>query len=443
MLQEKLRQLLPEAEVDVRTVSALLCGSAAAVLAFKWVGQRRIERRLEEVKQRRDQGLGQMEKAARQFKQQNPGVQTGSILSLSLLELAEKLKDESLSPDSVLYTYMEKAMVVTREVNCVTDFMPECEEQLREVKKQKEKGLLYGIPVSIKDNIGCKGHFSTLGLLQFLRAPQEDDCVLVKVLKRQGAIPFVKTNSSQSVLNYDCGNPLFGRTVNPHNHSKCSGGSSGGEGALVGGGGSILGMGSDVAGSIRLPSSFCGICGFKPTGNRLSTAGVADPVAGMNSVTSVLGPMARDVDSLALCMRALLCEDMFRLDPTVPPMPFNEQIYTSTTRLRIGFYDGDGYFEPSPSMRRAIHETKTLLQEAGHTLVPFTIPRIEHAVHELFTRALFADGAATLLEKYKGDLVHPTLRSQIRCYRIPILVKRILSFILTPVVSPLDLSQLC
>jgi len=68
---------------------------------------------------------------------------------------------------------------------------------------------------------------------------------------------------------YDCSNLIFGQTLNPLNHQKTPGGSSGGEGALIAGGGSLLGIGSDVGGSIRLPCSFCGLCGLKPTAKRL------------------------------------------------------------------------------------------------------------------------------------------------------------------------------
>ncbi|XP_039340934.1 vitamin D3 hydroxylase-associated protein-like [Mauremys reevesii] len=445
MIQADWRLLLPEGGVDPRAVVALLCGSAVAMLALRWVGQRQIQEKMDQARRTRDLSLEQMEKVARQFKQQNPGIQADHILSLPLVELAEKLKEGSLSPESVLYMYIDRALEVTREVNCVTGFMQGCEEQLREVQRQKERGLLYGVPVSIKDHIGCKGHVSTSGLVQFLGRAEEEDSVIVQVLKRQGAIPFVKTNVPQSMINYDCSNLIFGRTVNPLNHKKSPGGSSGGEGALIAGGGSILGFGTDVAGSIRLPSSFCGLCGLKPTGNRLSTHGLASPIAGMKSVTGMVGPMARDVDSLALCMRALLCDDMFRLDPTVPPLPFNEEVYSSSVSLRIGYYDGDGYFQPSPSMRRAVQETKKLLQEAGHTLVPFTPPRIDYVVDELFTRGLFSDGAANLLDKFKGDIVDPTLKSQINCYRLPILVKKILALILKPVYPRIarDLNALC
>ncbi|NWU16262.1 VDHAP protein, partial [Cephalopterus ornatus] len=233
-----------------------------------------------------------------------------------------------------------EALEVNREVNCVTDFIHGCEDQLQKLKKQKEKGLLYGIPISIKDHINCKGHISSGGMVKFLGQVKEEDSVIVQVLKHQGAIPFVKTNIPQTMINYDCSNLIFGQTLNPLNHQKSPGGSSGGEGALIAGGGSILGIGSDVAGSIRLPSSFCGLCGLKPTGNRISPPACSDRTFVL-AVMAMLGPMARDVDSLALCMRALLCEEMFRLDPTVPPIPFDEEVYTSSKPLRIGYYEGD------------------------------------------------------------------------------------------------------
>nr|XP_060629423.1 vitamin D3 hydroxylase-associated protein-like [Anolis sagrei ordinatus] len=432
MALDKVKGLCTDADIDIRVISGVLCGSAAALLTLKWVNQRRVQKKLEDAKRKRELGFQRMEKAAKQFKQQNPGVKAAPILSLPLVDLAAKLKDGSLSPESVLYTYMEKALDVTREINCVTNYLPECEEQLQEVKK-REKGLLYGVPVSIKENVACKGYPNTLGLVKFLDCLELEDSVIVKVLKKQGAIPFVKTNTSQAILNIDCGNTLFGQTLNPFNHKKSSGGSSGGEAALIGGGGSILGIGTDVAASIRVPCGFCGICGFKPTGYRVSDKGSTTPIPGMDSAISVPGPMARNVDSLVLCMKALLCDEMFHLDLAVPPLPFNEEIYSSSRPLRIGYYDDDGYFQSSPSMKRAVQETRKLLQEAGHTLIPFTPPRIDFLVDELFTKGLYADGSSTLVEKFNGEFVDSTWTNQIRCCRLPNLLKRILAFILSPV----------
>ncbi|XP_075703999.1 vitamin D3 hydroxylase-associated protein-like, partial [Rhinoderma darwinii] len=360
-------------------------------------------------------------------------VDSGRILSLPLVELVEQLKKGSLSPETVLHVYMEKALEVTKEVNCLIDFVAECEAQVQEVKKQQEKGLLYGVPISLKENAGYKGHNSHCGLVHFLGVEEAEDSVLVQVLKKQGAIPFVRTNIPQSMINFDCSNSIFGQTLNPHNHKKTCGGSSGGEGALIAGGGAILGVGTDVLGSIRMPSSFCGICGLKPSGYRMSDLGFLSPVSGMKSAVSMPGPMARDVDSLALFMKAILCDDLFKLDPTVPPVPFNDEIYNSRRRLTIGFYDTDGYFLPHPSMRRAVQETKTLLEEAGHKLVPFTPPRIEHALNELCIRGFFADGGTTLVDKFHPDIVDPNLKQQIFLYKIPNIVKKIMSFFMRPV----------
>ncbi|NXY15131.1 VDHAP protein, partial [Atrichornis clamosus] len=424
---------------------ALLSGSVAAVVVWKWLGKKVIQKKMEEARRTRDEGVKKMAKAVQQFREQVPSVQTDAILSLPLLELTARLREGSLSPRTVLYTYLEKvsALEVTQQTNCLRHFIPECEEQLQQIQRRKEKGLLYGIPVSIKDHIGHKGHLTTCGLVQCLGTLMEEDSVLVKVLKRQGAIPFAMTNVSQSLFSYDCSNLIFGQTLNPLNHQKSPGGSSGGEGALIAGGGSILGIGSDVAGSIRLPSSFCGLCGLKPTAQRLRWGpGSALPslltcgcLLLSHPVPCALGPMARDVDSLALCMKALLCQEMFQLDPTVPPIPFDEEVYSSSTPLRVGYYDTDGYFPLPPCMRRAVKETRSALQAAGHQLVPFSPPRTPYVMTELFLKTFFGDGGRAWLDVFTGDVVDPSLEPQVNACKIPRLVKKLLALLLKPVVT--------
>ncbi|NXA95639.1 FAAH1 hydrolase, partial [Melanocharis versteri] len=411
---------------------ALLGGSMAALVVWKWLGKKMIQKKMEEARRTRDEGLKKMAKAVQQFREQVPSVQTDAILSLPLLELTGRLQEGSLSPRNVLYTYLEKALEVTQQTNCLRHFIPECEEQLQEIQRHKEKGLLYGIPVSIKDHISHKGHLTTCGLVQCLGTPMDEDSVLVKVLKRQGAIPFAMTNVPQSLFSYDCSNPIFGQTLNPFNPQKSPGGSSGGEGALIAGGGSILGIGSDIGGSIRLPSSFCGLCGLKPTAERLRWV-LGLPFQPCSwSVPCALGPMARDVDSLALCMKALLCQEMFQLDPTVPPIPFNEEVYSSSTPLRVGYYDTDGYFPLPPCMRRAVKETRHALQAAGHQLVPFSPPRIPYVMTELFLKTFFADGGRTWLDVFTGNIVDPGLKSQVNSCKMPRLVKKLLALLLKP-----------
>ncbi|XP_021540118.1 LOW QUALITY PROTEIN: fatty-acid amide hydrolase 1-like [Neomonachus schauinslandi] len=362
-----------------------------------------------------------------------PSLNPKAILELPLESLAQKLQDEELSLESVLCSYLEEALKVYKKVNCLTDFLGECEEKLQALKKPKktERGLLYGVPISLKDTYDCKGHDSTCGLAQFLEKPAAKVGVIVKVLKAQGAIPLVKTNIPQTLLSFYCSNPIYGQTLNPLNLKKTPGGSSGGEGIMLAQGGSILGMGSDIAGSIRIPASFCGVCGFRTTGYRLSYSGIASAVKGKKSVTTVAGPMARDVESLVLCaMRALLSEDMHRLDPTVPFMPFREEVYSSNQPLRIGYCESDGFTQPTPSMARAMRLTSRLLQDAGHQVIPFSIPRVEYAVEHLFVGGLFADGGATLLEKIEGDIVDPCIKTMINTLRLPDPLKCFSAYIL-------------
>ncbi|XP_049479452.1 fatty-acid amide hydrolase 1-like [Panthera uncia] len=368
---------------------------------------------------------------------QEPSLDPKPILELLLETLVQKLQDEELSVESVLCSYLEEALKVHQEVNCLTDFLGECEEQLQALKKLKktERGLLYGVPVSLKDPYDCKGHDSTCGLTQFLEKPAAKDGVIVQVLKAQGAIPFVKTNIPQTMYSFYCSNPIYGQTLNPLNLKKTPGGSSGGEGALLAKGGSILGMGTDTAGSIRIPASFCGICGLRTTGYRLSFSGVSSAVKGKKSVTTVAGPMARDVESLALCLRALLSEDMHRLDPTVPFMPFREEVYSSNQHLRIGFCETDGFTQPSPSMARAVRLTSRLLQDAGHQVGLLTPGwggkpdwRGDWAGPFLERKEVISE--FELLTSLEGDIVDPCIKGMINWLRLPDLLKCFLAWIL-------------
>uniref|UniRef100_A0A8C2H4H2 Fatty-acid amide hydrolase 1 n=1 Tax=Cyprinus carpio TaxID=7962 RepID=A0A8C2H4H2_CYPCA len=433
MARFNVQQLVLDLDINwTPVIAATVCGTGALYLFLKCRNNQEIQKKILNARKRRDASLLQAEQAVQQFKMQNPDFESSSIVSLSLPELTGKLKDGSLQPDAVLYALMEKALEVNKNLNCSTEFLMESVAQLEDIKTQK-KGLLYGVPISIKDNVSYEGHDTSCGVVSKLGQPALVDSVVVKVLKKQGAIPFIKTNIPQGLLNYDCSNPIYGQTLNPCNLQKSPGGSSGGEGALIGGGGSFLGIGTDIAGSIRIPASFCGICGFKPTAKRISARGISSCIKGQNSVLPSLGPLARDVESLALCMQALLCQDMFSLDPTVPPIPFNQEVYESSEPLRIGYYENDGYLQPSPSMARAFRETKDLLERAGHTLVPFQPLRLYHVFHELTLRGVMADGGRTFISQLKPSPIDPCIRNQDMILSTPGFIMRLISFVLKSV----------
>ncbi|KGL84827.1 Fatty-acid amide hydrolase 1, partial [Tinamus guttatus] len=400
-------------------------------LLLRWQRRRRLWNKVKEAQLRHEQGLAQMEKIALGFRKK-----VGAIISM----VGGRRGGKTGSKHSIweVHMYLGTCIIYTLETNCITEYMWESETQFQQAVRPEKPGLLFGVPVSIKDSINCQGYDSTMGFVSNINNPAAEDSVLVQVLKRQGAIPFVRTNVPQSLVSYDCNNVIFGQTLNPTLYTRTSGGSSGGEGALIGGGGSILGFGTDLGGSLRLPAAFCGICALKPTGNRLSKRGTISGIPGQKSVVAAVGPMAKDVESLALSMRALLCEDMFNLDSTVPPLPFNEEVYSSTKPLRIGYYETDSFTMPSPAMRRAVREMKQLLEDAGHTLVPFELDNTNYYIFDLFIRGLFADGGKSFAKKFKGEIVEGLTRLVLWLSRTPNWLKTVLSWIINRFVPRLS-----
>ncbi|XP_066301433.1 fatty-acid amide hydrolase 1-like [Branchiostoma lanceolatum] len=356
------------------------------------------------------------------------------ILSLTLPQLSQQLRDGQLSAVQVLQAFQEKATAVNDELNCLTEPIPDALVRAQNVDAADQPlGLLHGVPFSIKENYLIKGMVTTMGVTKYLDTPADhEDAVIVQVLKKQGAVPFVKTNIPQTLLSIGCSNPVFGNTLNPVDPTRTPGGSSGGEAALVKGGGSILGFGSDVGGSVRIPAHFCGICGFKPTGQRISGRGLmkGSPVQG---VISTPGLMARDVDSLALGMKALLVPDMFQLDPQVVPMPFRQETYEDKKPMRIGYFTSLHSCPPTPSMGRAVTMAKEALEKAGHTLVAFDPPDALRAIVDMTLRLLTADNGRTFSTKWlKDEVIDEYLEGQIYLWTMPHYLRKIVGFLLKP-----------
>ncbi|XP_055497537.1 vitamin D3 hydroxylase-associated protein-like isoform X3 [Leucoraja erinacea] len=418
--------------VKIEVISIIVISIVLSLKLMKWLEKRHYHQVILKVRSKREKSLNDMKQVMDVIKTMGTfQTKIDHELLLSLRDLCKSIKNGDVSASYILHAYLDKALEATKKFNCITEFLPECQMGLLKLHPMN-KGLLYGIPISIKENINCKGHASTCGLKKFLNKIVDEDCVIVQVLKKQGAIPFVKTNVPQTLFSYECSNPIYGQTVNPLDTKRTCGGSSGGEAALIAAGGSILGIGTDVGGSIRFPAAFCGICGFKPTASRLSKKGLTVNTTGQRTVESSVGPLARDVDSLAYCMKALLCEEMFELDPNVPPMPFDDMIYTAIKPMKIGYFDNDSYWIPSPSMKRAILETKQLLTDAGHTLISFTPPKTFYAMNEIIFQGLLADSGSTFLENLKGDIIDPHIRAQVSAYALPSVMKKLLYLILKP-----------
>lgn len=381
---------------------------------------------------KRKQKLMKCQNALKQLESEVAGTLSSSeqekIVKLDLSQLIAKLRSDEITPLQVLRAYQSKALEVNKQLNCLIEPIIEASEQANAVEQSKEKGPLYGIPISVKDNYGLKGYDSTVGCAKFINSPCAEDAVLVQILKMQGAIPFVKTNIPQTMISWETTNPIFGMTRNPHDNSRGVGGSSGGEGALIAGGGSVLAFGSDIGGSIRIPSNMCGVCGLKPTDLRISNKGMAPMLKGQTCITSAYGPMARDVDSLVTAMKAICVPEMSILDPLVPYKPFNTEVFESKEKLKIGFYLQDGFFHAVPAMERGVLEAKEILERHGHEVVEWDFPNRGLKAILTFGKAVFGDGGSEVMGLMQGDTTDSAMRTLATMLSLPYSLKKLVMF---------------
>lgn len=162
------------------------------------------------------------------------------------------MQSGALDPLDVLRAYAKKAFKAHVATNCLTEvLLPEAESWAKTCNRQ---GPLAGMPVSFKDTVGVAGWDACIGYSAWVGRPVKKDSALVRLLKDAGAVPYVKTNIPITLLSLESANDVFGRSTNPHNKDYTSGGSTGGEAALLAYGGSRLGIGTDVAGSVRAPA---------------------------------------------------------------------------------------------------------------------------------------------------------------------------------------------
>jgi len=182
-------------------------------------------------------------------------------------------------------------------------------EQAAERDKLLASGVrlpLLGVPMTVKESFDVEGLPTTWGLPHLRDFRPSADSVVVARLKAAGAVILGKTNVPSALVGWQCDNPIYGRTVNPRDHARSPGGSSGGAAAAVAATMVALDVGSDIAGSIRVPASFCGVFGHKPSFGLVPTRGSAFPgTDGAGAELAVAGPLARNAGDLDLALGVL------------------------------------------------------------------------------------------------------------------------------------------
>ena len=249
------------------------------------------------------------------------------------------------------------------------------------------------MPMVIKDSLDTQGVISTGGTKGRESFVPAEDATVVRRLKEAGAILLGKTNTPELTLSFETNNLVYGRTNNPWDVSRTSGGSSGGAAAIVSAAGAPFDIGSDFGGSIRLPSHFCGIAGLKPSAGRVPRTGHIYPFGGVQDSFQQLGPLARYVEDLALILPLIAGPDF--IDPGVVAMPLGDPKAVELGSLRIGFHTDNGIRTPTAETQSTVRASAGALMAVSGLVEESRPPGVEDSFEIGWPMYRF-DGGATV-----------------------------------------------
>jgi aspartyl-tRNA(Asn)/glutamyl-tRNA(Gln) amidotransferase subunit A len=319
---------------------------------------------------------------------------------MTILEAAAALRARQVS--SVELT--EQSIALTERLNpelnaFLTITVAKARERARQADEELSRGVdrgpLHGIPIAYKDLFYTKGVRTTAGSLLFVKQFPTYDAAVVEKLHEAGAVMIGKTGMHELAYGITSDNPHFGAIANPWNVACIPGGSSGGSGAAVSIGMVAMAMGSDTGGSIRIPASFCGTVGLKPTFGRVSRYGAMPLGFSLDHV----GPLTRTVRDAALALQAIAGHDPRDPSSSRAPVPDYmppEQIQLSG--VRIGLPENFYFDRVDPEVRDAVQRAARLAAEAGAEIVPLRVPDID-ALNTV-GRVILLSEASALYERY-------------------------------------------
>lgn len=349
------------------------------------------------------------------------GILTPAELSITedydAVSLAEAIASRKLTAVEVAKAFSKRAIIAHQLTCCLTQwFMDEAVAQAQKLDEHlathgKTVGPLHGVPISIKDHMPVAGTKASGACLSSI-VHSDEDAHLIRILRELGAVFYCKTNQPQSLMHLES-DSLWGRVLNPYNIDLSAGGSTGGEAALIAMKGSVLGMGSDIGGSIRGPSAFCGIYGFKPTSYTLPfDQMLAKPFGGELNVLCCVGPMGRSIRDMDLVLKSVLATKPHLDDPKLVPIPWTGLTTPINRILKIGIIDNDGLVDPQPPVKRAIAWARKVLSDPKYAnmieVKPFKPYGAPEALQKI-RRMYFPDGGAAVCDAITstGEPIHP------------------------------------
>jgi Asp-tRNA(Asn)/Glu-tRNA(Gln) amidotransferase A subunit family amidase len=305
-------------------------------------------------------------------------MQNTDLCEQSLTKLAELIRKGEVSAAEVVEAHLEQIERLNPALNAIVTLAPDLSTNV--------DGPLAGVPVTVKDTIETAGIRTTSGSRLRVDYIPERDAPAVARLKAAGAVILGKTNAAEMAMDYTADNPVFGRTVHPLDATLTPGGSSGGEAVAIATHMSAGGLGSDLAGSLRIPAHFCGIAALKPGCGRVPGEGQFPPSSGPYGLGAVIGPMARTVADLRLLFGVLSGERL---------------VNTDLRGSRFAWYADDGVVPVTEETAQAVRNAAVALMDAGLIGEERRPPHVERG-NELWLKLFSRASVVQLRQAYAG-----------------------------------------
>ena len=317
-------------------------------------------------------------------------------------DLVTSLASGKHTSTTVTTAFLRRAGIAQALANCITELLPEraiararyLDEYLSE--HGKPIGPLHGLPISVKEHIGMKDLGLNAGFVSWWDHKAEDDALVLKILWHAGCVFYARTTQPQTLMHLETSNNLYGVTVNPFNSQLTSGGSSGGEGALIALRGSCLGIGTDIGGSVRSPSANCGLYGVRPTSYRMPMKGQAATMAGQEQIVAVLGPLSTSLEGVKLFMKTIIDAKPWLHEPSLVPIPWRAKeshlVKSSGKKLKVGVIWHDGVVKPHPPIVRALQEVVDKLKDIQSVETVEWKPYKHDEAWDILSNLYFCDG---------------------------------------------------
>ena len=323
------------------------------------------------------------------------------IMSLTAVELGKKIKAKEISVTEATQAYLDQIEKVEADVHSYVTIDKEgALKRAGEVQKLIDDGTLQsplaGVPVAIKDNMCTKGTRTTCSskILENFVPTFTSEAVLN--LEKAGAVIIGKTNMDEFAMGSTTETSYYGVTRNPWNLEHVPGGSSGGSCAAVAAGECAYALGSDTGGSIRQPSSFCGVTGIKPTYGTVSRYGLI----AYGSSLDQIGPIAKDVTDCAAILETIASHDVKDSTSVEREYDFTSALIDDVKGMKIGIprdYFGDGL---SADVKEQILNAVKVLEEKGAVVEEFDLSLVKYAIPAYY---IIADAeASSNLARFDG-----------------------------------------